>query len=143
MARFVFRLQKVLEHRRREADEGRREVGRARALLTEVEARLAELEVRSRASAITAKGDVTSRLGLQMYLEAIQAEVRSSEIERAGCEEDLSRARETLTFRMGELGAIEALEAKDHRAWLREEARGEQNALDEWATMRPRVARAA
>ena len=111
--------------------------------MSEVEARISDLEARARSAALASKGDVVARLGLQAYLEAIEAEARASEIERNGCEEDLARARELLTSRMGELGAIEVLETKDRRIWLYEEARREQNALDEWATMRPHTARAA
>lgn len=129
-------MQRVLEHRRREVDEAKLGVGRASELLNDVERRLVELVARAARAVDACAGDVNARLDLQAHLESVDAEGRALELERKACEEDLIRAQDELRARMSELGAIEALESKDRQAWLYEEARREQNALDEWATMR-------
>lgn len=141
MARFAFRLQRVLEHRRREVDGAKAAVGRAAELVADIDRRQVSLVALAARAVGACGGDVIARLDLQAHLETVDAEARALEIERRGCEEDLIRAQDILRARKSDLGAIEALEEKDRRTWLYEEARREQNALDEWATMRrPKVA---
>ena len=136
MARFAFRLQKVLEHRRREVDGAKLAVGRAAELLADVERRLVALVAGAAKAVDACAGSVDDRLNLQAHLETVDAEARALELERKCCEEDLIRAQQELGARKADLSAIEVLEEKDRQAWIYEEARREQNELDEWATMR-------
>lgn len=126
----------MLEHRRREVDEAKLQVGRAAELLTDVEQRMVSLVAAAAKAVDACDGGVASRLDLQSHLDAVDAEARALELERKSCEEDLIRAQEELRARRADLGAIEVLEEADRKAWSYEEERQEQNALDEWATMR-------
>lgn len=136
MARFAFRLQKVLEHRQREVEDAKRASGRALAALTDVERRIVTLVAAAAQSAEACGDGVNARLDLQAHLDAVDADARALEIERVACEQDLAQAQQMLLARKSELGAIEALEAKARQEWAYEEARRAQNSLDEWATMR-------
>lgn len=136
MARFTFRLQRVLEHRRREVEAAKLEVTKAAGLLAEIERRIVALVATAARAAESCGSSVDERLDLQAHLEIVDSEARALDIERTACEEDLVRAKDALLAKRSELGAIEALEEKARAAWQYEESRREQNALDEWATMR-------
>ncbi len=126
----------MLEHRRREVDEAKLAVGRVAELLRDVERRLVGLVAGAAKAVDGCNGGVTSRLDLQAHLETVDAEARALELERKSCEEDLIHAQQELRAKKADLGAIEVLEEKDRQVWNYEEARREQNELDEWATTR-------
>ncbi len=143
MARFAFRLQRVLDYRRMQVEWAASAVGSASAGLAAIEGEIEALNAATLRAVAHTPIDVNGRLAAQGLLETLDARARGAEIQRAEAAADLDRAQDEWRGRKAELGAIEALEAADRKAWRYLEERAEQAALDEWAVTRPREREAA
>lgn len=145
MARFVFKLERLLEQRKREEDERRRVV----ADLDRERVRL-ENEIRARQASIDgAKRDLRDALAgearpggaalLDVRSARLQAGATIHEAMRAqqlaiglaGVHKRLAVARSALLQAATRRRAVELLRQKQYDRWLREQARRENAAMDE------------
>ena len=136
MAKFIFRLQRVLEYRELQADWAKKAMAQAALELAEVEFEMDRLAQNAIDSVQRSAEDVVSRLTLGDHLDALDGARRILAIQRDTCERILETARDEWQGKHSELRAMESLRETEHRAWLYLEERREAAALDEWAVMR-------
>lgn len=145
MARkFVFRLQPLLDWRRRAENEGRRDLAASLRDVERCDAELDALEA-GRGRAIET-GDLRLR---DAYLRHLDAEGAALGSRRAELEAACDRARDAVHAARRATGVLEKLEERRRSAFLAEEARRDELELDEGNARRheraaaERVARAA
>jgi flagellar FliJ protein len=139
---FSFRFESLLKYRRHRKERAEVELGRARRRLNQAREELEGLErrlqdaggelqrcMKAGASSDKLRTHVDFVTGLEIRIQIQEAEVgRKRDEVRDRVKEVLERTRE--------VRIIEKLEERDHRAWLREEQKREQKALDEIAVIR-------
>lgn len=133
MARFAFRLERLLALRRRREDDARRAFAEARRATQAEEGLLAALRAEVEASRVDVRGAVDpGRMSLFAGLrDALEARVRRSTARLAvlaGAEEEARRGVEAATRAVRALERLRERRAAGHRV---EEARREQSVLDE------------
>lgn len=136
MAKFAFRLQKVLDVRR--AEEQRAKDAYLAAQRTREE-KVSEIEAHAhhRAEVLRQSGiSLPERLHLQLLMERFDDEERALRAVLAILENEESTAQREWHTRRQATEALVRLREKAFDAWRKEEERKEQAALDEWATLR-------
>jgi flagellar export protein FliJ len=135
--RFVFRLQPLLDWRRRAENERRRDLAGCLRDLARCDDELDALE--------SARGRAIETADLRLrdaYLRHLDAESVAVRSRRAAFEAACDRARDAALAARRATGVLEKLEQRRRFAFLAEEARRDELELDEFAAAK-RVARAA
>ncbi len=144
---FRFRLEKVLQQRRREVEARSREVAATRAVHARLlaahdqAARDLQRHREAAASARTAGAlDAAALMRAGAWLDVRQVElVRLGEqVARAAAEVEAAQERLTAAWRDREV--LERLRQRQHREWREEQARRERRALDEIGSIRAALA---
>lgn len=135
MAKFSFRLAKILELRRMEEDWARDAYMecQARRIVAEHE-RDRMIETMNRP--IAAGQSMTDLMALQAYRERLEDEVRAAAAAIAVLENEEESAKETWLERRRDAEALQKLRDKEFAEWMLEENRREQRDIDEWAVLR-------
>lgn len=136
MPQFVFSLARVLEYRRLEERWTLREVERIAAEIRELESEVAGIEASAEVAVARAAQDVAARLTLLDHLRSLDDARRILRERRQETDRLLASAREEWIVRRTDRRAMEELEKRERERWAIEEARREQNELDEWAVLR-------
>lgn len=136
MAKFVFRLEKVLEFRRLEEGWAKREMAQVAAEIAELELEMASLDTKSDEALRRAATEIVARLTLLDHLRSLDEAKAILARQRDESQRALEAARTVWQAKRADLRAMEELEARERRAWEYEESRREQAELDEWAVLR-------
>lgn len=135
MPKFVFRLQKVLEHRERQEEEAKRALLEGRAERIAAESDLVAMGAR-RQELMANDGGLDYRLAL----DALHARIDDEELQQKTIidvlTQDEARLLEQWQVQRQEAEALRKLREKALAEWAAEENRKEQAGLDEWATQR-------
>ncbi len=147
---FRFRLEKVLQHRRREVEARSREVAsrrevHARARAAHEQAARELQQAREAAAAARGQGplDAAALARTGAWFDARQAELHRLAEHVAGAAADVEAAQERLTTAWQDREVLERLRDRQHRDWRQEQARRERRALDEIGSIRAALARPA
>ncbi|MEO0963879.1 MAG: flagellar export protein FliJ [Planctomycetota bacterium] len=142
MARFVFRLQTVLDQRRREEDAAKRALGERIAVSTRLRNRIAAMQDTVRRGKADLRGALTGRVqasdvgrfATHAQLSAIRGQ--RLVLELAAAEGQVNEAREVLRQTIARRRAIELLEERDRAAWRKRQRKLEQTEMDELTAQR-------
>ncbi len=148
MARFVFRLQRVLEQREREEQDRRSELAREMRAHREIAARLRELQGRLRderatlACALGAGGrvalrDAREQAGVSLHLERL---IREGGADLAVAEGRCDTARARLASATARRRAVELIRERRMADWARDQRRREAAVLDDLINANRRAA---
>jgi len=136
MRKFLFRLQKVLEHRERLEEEAKTAFLNARAQRLDAERMLEALAgVRAEALARPLAG-LEDRLALERFLEALADRERQQRIVVRTLEDEEESLRQAWIEARRDAEALRKLREAARAEWQAEADRREQAALDEWAVLR-------
>lgn len=138
---FVFRLESVLNYRRRLVDRQSQEVAAAGRLVRLVAGQLAELDLRFQAAL---EDDPGGRGGIRVqdlmvkaaWLGHLRGQRRGIEGELARARERLAQAQGKLTEAWRDLEVLERLKRKQHATWLQRREKLESKAMDEIGQIR-------
>ncbi|MEM0914158.1 MAG: flagellar export protein FliJ [Planctomycetota bacterium] len=142
MAAFVFRLQAVLDQRRREEDEAKRALGERISVSTQLRERIGAMQDTVRLGKAELRDALTGRVqaaDVGRYATHAQLSVVRGQrmvLELAAAERQVTEARESLRRAIASRRAIELLEERDRKAWQRRQRKLEQAELDEMAGQR-------
>ncbi|MEM6757394.1 MAG: flagellar export protein FliJ [Planctomycetota bacterium] len=142
MARFVFRLQTVLDQRRREEDAAKRALGERIAVSTRLRNRIAAMQDTVRRGKADLRGALTGRVqasdvgrfATHAQLSAIRGQ--RLVLELAAAEGQVNEAREVLRQTIARRRAIELLEERDRAVWRKRQRKLEQTEMDELTAQR-------
>lgn len=136
MAKFSFRLQRVLEYREMEEEWAKQALLSAQRARADKEAEIQDLLNRRTAVVSLPADRLDQRLHLERVMERIDDEEREHRMVLSVLESDVLEAQNEWHSRRQAVEALKRLREEAHREWLAEEERKEQAALDEWTTMR-------
>jgi len=136
VARFVFKLQKVLEHRERLEQEAKNAYLEARANTIEAEAELARMIERRMTVLRQPLSSLNDHLAMDLFVQACDEKEREQHLVIQVCEQEEENKRQLWIEAKKEHQAIVKLRDKAFGEWLAEESKREQNDLDEWAVLR-------
>jgi len=138
MARFRFRLQKLLDLRRAREKAAIQDLGAALSALEALERRLDELEAGRRAAfealagGVAVDGDDRIRTALLMrQIAGLEAGIAAGRAAVTRAEENVAAARVSLLRCKTDVKAFEQVREKAHAAWNDDERREEMRRLDE------------
>jgi len=147
---FRFRLEKVLQQRRRELETRSREVASRRAVHTRARAahdQAARDLQQGREAAAAARGsgalDATALARTGAWFDARQAELQRLAENVARTAADVKEAQARLTIAWQDREVLERLRDRQHQEWREEQARRERRALDEIGSIRAALSRTA
>jgi len=144
---FRFRLEKVLQQRRRVVDACSREVAAARSALAAAQATAdaaaRDLQASRQQAAAGRQGRLDPQAMARMlaWHDAQQARVRRLEDVVAAARIRTERAQERLEAAWRDREVLERLRARQEREWREEQARRERRALDEIGSIRAALTR--
>lgn len=136
MAKFSFRLQKVLEFRRLEEEDAKQAFVAAQAAKQEREYQIQKLVDKRFAVIRVPATTVEQRLHVERILDMLDGEERSHKTVLAVLETEEAQAQSEWNTRRQAVKIIEKLMERAHDEWKLGEERREQNELDEWAVTR-------
>ena len=136
MAKFSFRLEKVLEYREMEEGWAKDAYLAAQRARAEKQAEIARLIAQRSAVVTLPANSIPQRLHLERVMEKMDDEERSHRIALAVLENEELNAQAEWNVRRQAVKAIERLRENALDAWKLEQERREQADLDEWVTMR-------
>lgn len=136
MARFVFRLRRVLEYRRMVEEWAERDFRDAQRQTREAEAECARISGRRRAATQAHPATLDERITLERYVERLGDELRAAEAGLAVLTEEEGRKRDVWIDRRRDAEALQKLHDKSLADWQVEQTRREQSEMDDWAVMR-------
>jgi len=138
MAKFVFKLEGVLEHRRNVERERQRAVAENRAQMTALENQLRDLDQREQQSTQDLRNNrLTGALDMQFiaahrrFMIAMQRQAMELAQKMAGVQRKLEEAQKELLEAAKQRKVIEKLKEKQLERWRAEMARSEANQMDE------------
>jgi len=138
MAKFVFKLEGVLEHRRNVERERQRAVAENRAQMTALENQLRDLDRRAQESTQDLRNNrLTGALDMQFiaahrrFMIAMQRQAMELAQKMAGVQRKLEEAQKELLEAAKQRKVIEKLKEKQLERWRAEMARSEANQMDE------------
>lgn len=136
MAKFQFRLQKVLDYRAILEEQAKDAYLDAKAARLEAEAVIQSIGDRRKKSLASEAASIQDRLALEDLMHSLDDQERQQKIiiEMLLHDEE-ARQREWIEKKQ-ELETLEKLREKEYDAWMLDENRKEQAALDEWAVTR-------
>lgn len=136
MAKFKFRLAKLLEYRRLEEKWAKDTYAECMARKVEAEAELEAMRAK-RIDAFQAKPcALDERVSLDAYVTRLEDAERAAEAALAVLENDVETTQEAWMAAKIEVDAIQKLCDAEFAQWLLEENRKEQAELDEWSVLR-------
>jgi flagellar protein FliJ len=143
MAKFVFRLQTVLDHKKRLEELAQVEHARAQAAQVREEGALQSLtDAESNGFAELERQRHTGRLDIESlqlgmaYLDALKVQIQRQEQVVHRVRRATAARRDQLVAAVQERKTLERLREKQHQEFLAEEARREATALDDLVIMR-------
>ncbi|MEM1208698.1 MAG: flagellar export protein FliJ [Planctomycetota bacterium] len=142
MARFLFRLQTVLDQRRREEDAAKRALGERIAVSTRLRNRIAAMQDTVRRGKADLRGALTGRVQAsdvgRFATHAQLSAMRGQRLvlELAAAEGQVNEAREVLRQTIARRRAIELLEERDRAVWRKRQRKLEQTEMDELTAQR-------
>ncbi|MBB5022395.1 flagellar export protein FliJ [Desulfurispira natronophila] len=141
MARFLFRFQKVLEHRGRLLDNQQRTLAELRRKRLDANRRRRELEQQAennmeRVRRLRSEGQVSSAQLYLDYLPTIQQQAKKVDIELASLDNEIRRAVEKLKALFKEKRSLEFLRDRDYLRFQEAERKEEEDLLNEINTMK-------
>lgn len=136
MAKFKWRLERLLEYRRLQEDWAKTAFQEAQQRLIEGENCIGSIRERRSATLRLSATDLEARLTAQGYLVRLDNEERAQEVANGVLVQELEKAKEAWIERRKESKALERLREIAESAWQAGMLKREQIELDEWATMR-------
>jgi len=138
MAKFVFKLEGVLEHRRNIERDKQRAVAEIRAQMTALENQLRDLDRQAQESTQDLRNNrLTGALDMQFiaahrrFMIAMQRQAMELAQKMAGVQRKLEEAQKELLEAAKQRKVIEKLKEKQLERWRAEMARSEANQMDE------------
>lgn len=135
MAKFTFRLTKILELRRMEEDWARDFYAECQAKRIVAEHERDQLIERLNRP-VAAGARLTDMIALEAYRVRLEDEVRAAGAAIAILENEEEAAKEVWLDKRKDAEALQKLHDKEYAEWLLEENRREQRDIDEWAVLR-------
>ncbi len=136
MAKFAFRLEKLLEYRRMQEGWAKDAYLAARARRIEGEQEIEELQGRRTEALQASPSTVQAMLDLEAYLVRLDDLERDMEVALSVLKDEEETARQEWIRARTDAEALQKLRDNEFADWLREENRREQAELDEWAVTR-------
>jgi len=142
VARFTFRYQTLLDHRRRLEDEAQRDLARhlrTRAILHDQLRDQQDTITRSKhdlAGALVGKVDVAAVSSFARYSGSVAARARQIVTRLAQLEKEIDAARRRLLDATRKRKVLDLLHDRHHEQWKREQAARETAELDDLTTQR-------
>lgn len=139
MAKFVFKLQPVLDHRKRLEDQRRQELGKRLQEQALMENKLREVQQAismgksNLAGGMVGRVDVSQIRRLAAYGGQLSMRAQELMMRLYGIHRQVNQARELLIEATQARQAVELLRDKQYKQWQREQDRIEQRAMDEMA----------
>jgi len=142
MPRFKFKLQPVLEHRRKKEDILKKELAEVKklfesekSLLEKLRQRLFDLqsELREKQKSSFEISDITN---YSNYIDRVEDEIELQIIKLTGIAEDVKKAQKRLLEASKDKKVLEKLHERKHEEFQKEIERIEQSLIDELATIR-------
>ena len=140
MANFQFRLQKVFEYRELEEQWAKDNYLAKQVARIEAESELDSIEAQRVRFIQAGAYDLGARLELEQRLSKLDDNERAAHVLIAHLQDEEDAARSEWIIRRQEKSALEKLREKAVVSWQQLEDRREQNALDEWAVQRRKMA---
>lgn len=136
MAKFKFRLEKLLEYRRLQEGWAKDAYLEAVARRNEAESQVTSTVQRKQRAMASHPVGIDERRSLDSYLTRLDDEIRGHEAALAVVADEADQALSDYQHAKQETAAIEKLREARFEEWMLEDNRKEQAALDEWATQR-------
>jgi len=136
MAKFNFRLEKLLEFRRLQEKWAKDAYLESRARRNEGEIAIEEVRMRRFEVLRSSATSISSLRQMESYLMRLDDEEQASIAALGVLEDEEREARDAWIFAKSESEAIQKLREQAYADWKRDELRREQNELDEWSVMR-------
>jgi flagellar export protein FliJ len=136
MAKFAFRLQKVLEYRQMLEEEAKQRYLDARVARLDFEQELEANSVAKEKSIHSPTATLVQRNALVAYVERLEVESAQMKIALSVLLDEEAAALNSWQDRKRDVEALIKLRHQAYDAWRLEESRREQAELDEWAVMR-------
>ena len=133
---FKFRLQSVLQYRQTLEDQAKGRYLAAKAACIHAEAEIAEIDERRRSLLLERLLDLTGHIEMQRRVEMLDDYQRQAFAALSVLRDEAAAAEAEWIERKKELEIMERLRESAHQAWLYDENRKEQAALDEWTVLR-------
>ncbi len=140
MRKFKFRLESVLKYRQEERDQARNLYIEAQQRRFEMDDQIREVEQVRKENLRGPANDLPSRLSLQSWVDNLDNQQHQFQVALEILLQEEEHAMQVWIERRQEAEALEKMRARQLQEHLLEVARFEQNELDEWATMRKKVA---
>jgi flagellar protein FliJ len=138
MARFVFKLDAVLRHRKMIEEQRQRELGAVQTVLAEMQAQLRAIDETTkgvsddvRNNRLTGKLDMTFIAAHRRYVMAMQRKAVEIAQRMAAQQQLVDAARKNLAEAAKQRKIIEKLRERQHERWKSEQSRKEQEQLNE------------
>ncbi|MBS1722939.1 MAG: flagellar export protein FliJ [Armatimonadetes bacterium] len=136
MAKFKFKLEKLLEYRRLQEGWAKDAYAETMARKLEAEGQLEGLRRKRQEACMARPCGLDGRVSLDKYVTRLQDEERAGEATLSVLESDVEAAQQVWLEARKEAEAIQKLRDADFEQWLLEENRREQAELDEWSILR-------
>ncbi len=136
MAKFAFRLEKVLDYRQTLEVEAKQRFLEARVARLDFEHEMEAKAAEKSRSLHEGAGDMAIRMTLVAYVERLELEEGHMKLALGVLLDEEAAALNAWHDRKRDVEALNKLRHKAHEEWRLEESRREQNELDEFAVMR-------
>lgn len=136
MAKFAFRLERLLDYRKKVEEWAKDAYIDAQAKRVEGETMIERVKDHRGLALASPAADLDQRRALESYLERLDDEQRGLEAAVAVLANEEESARLAWTAAKQEVEALEKLRDKALQDWMLEKNRAEQRDLDEWTSMR-------
>lgn len=136
MARFKFRLERLLEYRRLQEQWAKDAYAEVVSRKNQVEHEVELLQKKVKFAATSRPCAVDERISLNNYFERLDDEIRGQQVLVSMLAEEAETALSKWHEARKDAEAIDKLREADLAEWTLEETRREQSELDEWAVLR-------
>ncbi len=136
MAKFKFRLQKLLEYRQLQEKWAQDAFLECMARKVEAEQEVEAIQIRKRTSLSSRPCPIDERQVLDLYITRLDDEIRSAQATVSILEDEVEHAKAEWLKAKQDADAIAKLKESELSEWQLEESRREQAELDEWAVTR-------
>lgn len=136
MTKFSFRLERLLDHRRNEEQAAKDHYLQSRAKRIDLEHDIEGVRGIREKSLGRIASNLRERMDLELYLQRLEDESRALHSALGVLVDEEHRARELWLRAKQDADALDKLRENEYAEWVKEANKKEQEALDEWATMR-------
>lgn len=136
MAKFKFRLERLLEFRRMQEKWAKDAYSEVLSRKNQVEHEVELLQKKLELGAMSRPCAVDERIALNNYFERLDDSIRAQQVLVKMLEDESEQALKAWHEARKDAEAMEKLKEADYAEWLLEENRREQAELDEWAVLR-------